>query len=240
MRSKNLALVFLAAIIVIPLIIIMIDYTSIDFSFNLVKYHSAEADGKTFSFYGSFGTVGKIKVSDKNGKLCAIRFSADADIFKEDIPAIEVCDVNGDEKNDLLILKDIDEEGDVHRTLFIAEDSGFTKITDADIANFKLCENTVISEEITLEYMAQTVEEYIVPYKRSAVRKEYKYSDGELYVYCEYSLSYYSETDVYCHAYWEYNSDIDELDCVFEDWLSPEQYAQSKQDIQKSFDITLP
>ncbi|MBQ8817297.1 MAG: hypothetical protein IJZ83_01865 [Clostridia bacterium] len=240
MKTKNIALIILAAVIIIPLALILFDFGSLDFSFNFKKYHTCEVDGREFEFYGSFGRIGKIKVSDDNGKICSLSFSADADIFKRNIPAVETFDINSDGNDDILVLCGIDEENDVHRSLFIATASDYNAMGDTDIVNFRIEDDLLISEDGGVEYLAETVEKYVVPNRKHVTRRDYKYYDGEIIIAREYSLSYYSETDIYCHGYWEYDEDSESLLCVDEDWLLPDEYEKERENLQKLFKIQLP
>ncbi len=240
MKKKTLSIILLCAVIFIPLIILAVDLGSMDFSLNFQKYHSYSADGLTFDFYGSFGNVRKLKVSDDGGKLCSLEISADANVYGSGENAVELCDVNSDGKHDLLVLRSIDEDGDVHRSLFLYSSSDYRYMSDVDAVNFREDGGSLICEERTFKYLAQTVEEYTVPYERSWVSTEYKYSDGSVIPNRTYKLSYYSETQIYCFSEWQYDADLCEQVSVSEDWMDEQEYKKKYQNIDELFQIALP
>ena len=239
MKKKNIALVILCAIILLPILVLAVDFGSVDISLNFIKYHSFEADGLSFDFYGSFGNVHKVKISENGKKICSLEVCADADIFDGEKDAVELCDVNSDGKSDLLILCAIDEDTDVHRKLFLYSSDSYRHISDVDVVNFREDGPTLVCEDRQFRYMAETVEEYTVPYERSCVRTEYEYSEGTVRAERKYVLSYYSETFMYCFGVWEYNSELDELVSVSEDWMDESEYLQKYDSISESFDMVL-
>ena len=240
MKAKYIPLIVLSAVMLTALAILLFDFGSIDISLNFTKYHTATADGKEFSFYGSFGRVGKVTVREDGKKLCSLEIDADADIYAEDLSAIELCDVNEDGKTDLLIAYAKDEDNDVHRHLFLARNDEYTLAKDVDAVNFTEENGTIISEEQKITYLAETVEEYTVPYEDAVSRTVYEYYDGKVIPITMLKVSYYSESDIYCIGSWEYDEENERLISMSEDWLTPEEYSKVYDEIDKIFEVELP
>ncbi len=241
MKKKNIALIVLCILILLPLLFLVVDFGSFNFSLNFQKYHSFEQENLTFDFYGSFGTVRKLKVSEEGSKLCSLKISANSDIFDQDEPAVTLCDINMDGMSDLLVLSAIDDDdSDAHRALFVRKDDTFHRAQDIDVVNAEVSEGMLIGEERIFEHTAQTVEEHDVPYLISLVRTEYEYFDGGVIPARATELTYYSETQIYCLATWEYSDEYDELMSVDEDWLYPSQLATVYDELDELFKIELP
>lgn len=240
MKSKYIPIIFLAAVMLIAVSLLLVDFGSVDVSLNFQKYHTATADGKEFNFYGSFGRVGKITVRKNGKKLCSLKIDADADIYTDALCAVEVCDVNGDEKNDLLIAYAKDEDKDVHRLLFLAKNDEYILAKDVDAVNFAEENGAIISEEQKITYLAETVEEYTVPYEKYVSRTVYEYHEGKVIPISMLKVSYYSESNIYCIGSWEYDEYTEKLVSMSEDWLSAEEYSEVYDKIDGIFDVELP
>ena len=240
MKKKNISIVILCALIFIPLILLAFDFGSVNFSLNFKKYHSFEADELTFDFYGSFGSVRKVVISDSSGKLESLKISANADIYNDELSPVELYDVNGDQKNDLLILCSIDEDGDVHRALFLYSPTSYRYMSDVDAVNPREENGVLVCEDKQFKYLAETVEEYTVPYELSWIKTIYEYSEGAVIPTRSYKLSYYSETQMYCLGEWEYDFELCELISLNEDWMDEQEYKNKYQNIDELFQIALP
>ena len=240
MKLKHLPLIALVLIVTVIVSILVFKPSGFNFELNVKKYHTADVDGKEFIFYGSFGNVGSITVKENGKKLTKLDIHADADIYGEDISAVEICDVNADGKNDLLIAVAIDEDGDVHRSLFLSSNDTYAHIKEVDAVNFSIDGGKIISEENNVKYLAQTVEEYTVPYEHSVSRTIYEYFDGTVIASAKTIVSYYSESDIYCLGLWMYDPDAEEMIPVSEDWLLPHEYSRIYSELDEIFFSELP
>ena len=239
MKRKYLPLILLGLVLTAVIVILTVDISSVNINVNIIKYHSATADGKDFSFYGSFGTVGKVTVRENGKKVCSLKISADADVYSSST-AVELCDLNADGKKDILIAYSTDNDGDVHRKLFLATQRGYSLVDSVDAVNFSEKNSTIISEEKQIVYLAPQVEEYTVPYEKYVSRTVYEYYDGTVIPSSMLKVSYYSESDVYCVGKWEYYAELEELIPVSEDWLSPSEYLSVREKLAKDFSAELP
>ena len=237
MKLKKIILIVIACVAVL---IALCAILKPDISLSVIKYHTEEHGDTVFSFYGSFGRVKKIKVVEGGEKLRSISLDIDADALKaEGISAVETCDVNADGSDDILILTHVDDEGDGHRRLFLRSGDDFEIVGDTDIVNYRMENGVLVSEDSRLKYLAKTVEEYTVPFERSVTREEYSYLDGYMTLIRRFSVSYYSESDIYCVGLFEYDSAVGDIVYTDEKWLSPEEYAENKHVFQEYFETEL-
>ncbi len=240
MKNKTLAIIVLCAIIILPLIILLVDFGSINFSLNLKKYLSVSEGEYTFDFYGSFGRVNKMTVRGASGKLCSLPMQIDSDSLSECDDPILICDFSENGSDLLLVFSSLDSDGDIHRTPFVRRDEAFEQISDADIVNPKIQNEVIICEEYIFEYVATAEEDGDIPYEIWSKRTEYVYENGTLHPSNALYVTYYSYTDIYCVGAWEYNSEYSELMSTDEDWLSAEQYSKVYGDLDDIFEIDIP
>lgn len=240
MKLKYIPLVALFLFVVAVVAVLVFKPADMELELNVKKYHTAQADGKEFIFYGSFGKVGSVTVKENGKKIAKLDVNADADIYGEDFSAVEICDINADGKNDLLVANSQDEDGDVHRSLFLAADGSYSLVKDVDAVNSILENGKLVCEEKTFKYLAQTVEEYTVPYENSVRRTIYEFYDGGVIASSRTVVSYYSESDIYCVGLWVYDADAKELLTVSEDWLSPKEYSAVYSQLDEIFIKELP
>ena len=240
MKSKYIPILARALAVITLLCVLLFDFEKLDLNLNLTKYHVAEADGKEFIFYGSFGKIGKVTVRENSKKLYSFKFSADADVYEDGISAVEIFDVNSDGNNDILVAFNVDSDGDVHRRLLLSSKSGYTFVQDVDVINFSDEGGKLISEEQSFKYLAQTREEYTVPYEMTVSKTVCEYSDDTVIPRSKITVSYYSESLIYCVAVFEYDEYYEELMSVSEDWLSQEEYNDAYEALDEIFSVDLP
>lgn len=239
MKSKYIPIVALFLAVVATLCVLLLDFGKLNLNFNLTKYHIAQADSKEFVFYGSFGKVGKVTVNENSKKLCSFDFSADADVY-DGISAVEISDVNSDGRNDILVAFKKDSDGDVHRRLLLATKSGYSFVRDVDIVNFKDGNGFLISEEQDFKYLAETKEEYTVPYEKNVSRTVYEYFEDTVIPRSKITVSYYSESLIYCVCVYEYDENYGELMSVSEDWMTQSEYYDEYDALDEIFEVELP
>ena len=239
MKSKYIPIFALFLAVIAILCVLLFDFGKLDLNLNLTKYHVAEADGKEFIFYGSFGKVGKVTVKENSKKICSFELSADADIY-DGISAVEISDVDRDGKNDILVAFKKDADGDVHRRLLLASKGGYSFVRDVDVVNFRDGDGTVISEEQSFKYLAETKEEYTVPYERTVSRTVYEYFEDTVIPRSRITVSYYSESLIYCVGVFEYDENYGELMSVSEDWITRSEYDDAYEALDEIFEVELP
>ena len=241
MKSKHFVFIILSAAVLACVLMLTVDFSDIDLHLSVKKYHTCTADGREFRFYGSFDKIYKVSVYEDGDKLCSLKIEADADAFADGTGnAVELCDINADGENDILVLCAVDEDEDEHRRLFIRTGERQSAVNDTDIVNYRFENGTLISQTRELQYLAETVEEYTVPYEKYSERCEYEYYDGEIIPVGRMRVSYYSESDIYCIGQWEYDREAHESVCISEDWLVPSEYQKVYSEIRELFEVELP
>ncbi len=240
MKNKTLAIILLCAVIVLPILFFAIDFGSVNFNLNIQKYHSEKDGGLIFDFYGSFGSVNKVKVSDESGKVCSLSVRFDSKLLKECEDAVLVCDFTEDGRDVILVLSGIDEDGDIHRAPFVRTDKSYSKIDGMVASNAEITADGIICEERIFKYMVETRDDYEVPYEVWSKHTEYSFRGGTLIPINALYVTYYSDTHIYCVGEWEYNETYGELMCLDEDWLEAQAYAKIYAELAKKFKITLP
>ncbi len=239
MRNKTRAIIVLSAIIVLPLLFILLDLGSANFNISIKKYRSASVGSLDFDFYGSFGSIHKVKVSNENGKICSLSVKIDAKELSEcDSPVLiytlsDTCDV-------LLIFSKTDDDGDVHRTPFVRSGNKYSAVDVIDMPNAALDGEKIICEESIFKYRAEPRSDYEVPYEKWAKHTEYVYAGGKLIPESALYVTYYSDTHIYCVGTWKYSEKLGALMSTDEDWLSPEKYSAVYSELEKKFKIALP
>ncbi len=240
MKNKALAVIVLCAVIVLPLLFLLIDFGSINFSLNIKKYRSENVDKLTFDFYGSFGSVHKLRISDENGTLCSLSVRIDAEQLEECENPVLIFSLMENGQDALLVLSSADEDGDIHRTPFVRNGNSYASLSDIDAVNARIENNRIICEERIFKYRAETRDDYEVPYEVWAKHTEYILTDGTLIPERALYVTYYSDSHIYCIGNWEYNANYGELMSTDENWLSPEKYAQIYGELSQKFEIELP
>lgn len=240
MKLKHIPLVALLLVIVSVIAVLTAKPRGWSFELNVKKYHTQTVGNMEFVFYGSFGNVGSLTVKQDGKRVAKLDVNADADIYGGDISAVEICDVDANGKGDLLVAVALDEDGDVHRSLFLATDSSYSLVENVDAVNFVAENGKLVCEEKLFKYLAQPVEEYTVPYEYSVCRTIYEYFKGTVIASSQTVVSYYSENDIYCIGLWVYDTNAGELMPVSEDWLSPKEYNEIYPQLDEIFGKELP
>ena len=240
MKSKNIAFVLLCVTRVAVIIVAALSAADVDMRINYKKYHSCEADGLQFLFYGGGGEVRRVKVKQDGKKLCTLSLSADADAFDSVDDAVLVCEINGDVISDLLILTAADSDGDIHRALFLSKDGGYELVEKVDAVNHSFVDGIMISEEKLITYLAEDEGYGEPPSRRETVLREYAPVDGSVVEIRRRCVAYFTETDIYLVGAYEYREDIGECVAVSEKWLIPEKYQKIRAELQEDFSLDIP
>ena len=132
---KFMPIILLASAVLVCVLLLTVNFSKIDIELSFKKYLTYETGGREFSFHGSFGRRHKLKVYENGDKVCSLKLDADAEAYGDaDIAPVELCDINADGMDDILVLVRIDPDGDSHRELFINSKDGYTPIKDTDIS----------------------------------------------------------------------------------------------------------
>ena len=227
MKKKNIILIILCAITAVCMLSALI-INIFNIKFNLISYHSFEQDGYSFTFKGSFNTVRKLVVKQDSKKLCSLPFDAVPDVFDNEFGfSAKFIDVNGDSASDLILPSAVDEDGDIHYSLYLADsENGFIFSEDlTDLSNISVEEATgfILTNDQTKEILAEATDSspefYILRHKIA----RHTFRDGKLLTLEERAITYYSENDYYCYSVYKHDDAFGGLKYQDEKWFEPEE-----------------
>lgn len=229
MKTKN---IFLSIAIIICAILCIFLFLTNVLGLNIVKHYSMQLGDFTLKFYGNFSEVTTLKIYDGAIRRATLEFSADRDIFYDPSnydPYFD--DLNGDGHPDIIVPHSKDHSTSNRYAAFLWDNETKMFIDTGvlnDVANIKINKDDYSLTSYMVLHTTLFEEELNMPemYEESQILKEFKIIDGNYILYREYSLTYYSETDIYCYSKYEYDKDSDELVCSSENWLSPEEAAK--------------
>jgi len=241
MKNKNIAFVLLCVAMIAVIIAAVISSTGIKLELNLRKYHTFEAEDMEFSFYGGGGEVRRVKVKQNGQKLCDLTLEADAEAFKSVESAVVICEMNNDGRPDLLILTALDDDGDVHRALFLSASDGYQRAEGVDAVNHSVADGVIISEEKLVTYLSEDEGHGEPPSRRETVRREYAVIDENKVVEVNRrNVAYFTETDIYLVGYYQYSETYGECVPISEKWLYPEEYSEVRKQLENEFELDIP
>ena len=226
MKKKNVIIIILCAITAVCLLATLI-INIFNIKFNVINYHSFQQDGYSFNFKGSFDTVRKVVVKHDSKKLCSLPFDASVEVFDNEFGfSAKFIDVNGDSASDLILPSAIDEDGDIHYSVYLADsENGFIFTEDlADLSNVSVEEGTgfILTEERTKEILAEATDTspdfYILRHEIAKLG----FKDGRLLTLEERALTYYSENDYYCYSLYTHDEAFGGLKYQDEKWFEPD------------------
>ncbi len=242
MKFKKILYIALIVLICAAALAVLL-FGIFDVRLNIKKYHEFSADSLTFSLYGSFGDVNKVKITENGETVVSLQFRAKAQTFEKldqgNDSFAKTADINSDGYQDLLLLSDIEEDSDKRYLLFLGIASGgFQEASEGELVNFHIKENGAIySEEHIFTPLASTPD---APFERAVTCTEFRWIDSKLTPYLVHSITYYSANDIYCHSVSRYNESTKALSYVDDDWLSPDQYRAEKNNLSAYFTTFLP
>ena len=237
MKKKRKNIIFYAAVICCIIVCLFIIITNVfNIELYLIKHHEMQLNEYTLKFYGDLEKTHILKVYEGSIRRATVPLLVENEIFDEAnklMPYLE--DVNGDGHPDLFVPHSKDNNLDFRYAIFIW-DNNSSMFTDTgvlcDLANIDvdLNENTVTSKMLLRTVVAEAQPNLPEEYELQNVYTEYKLADGAFVEYRKLSLTYYSESDIYCYSIYEYNSETKELECFDEQWM----------DAEEAKNITLP
>ena len=226
MKAKNIFL--LIAIIICSALCIFLFLTNV-LGLNIVRHHTMQLDGFTLKFYGSFSEVTTLKIYDGAIRRATLDFSADPDIFSDPSkyqPYLE--DLNSDGHPDIIVPHSKDHTDSTRYAAFLWDNEA-KMFTDTgvlnDIANIKINKDDHSLTSYMVLHTTIYEEQLNIPemYEERQILKEFKIIADKYTLFREYSLIYYSESDIYCYSKYDYDAENGELICTSESWLTAEQ-----------------
>ena len=237
MKKKRKNIIFCIAVICCIIVCLFIIITKVfNIELYLIKHHEMQLSEYTLKFYGDLEKTHILKVYEGSIRRATLPISIENEIFDEAnklIPYLD--DVNGDGHPDLFIPHSKDNNLDFRYAIF-TWDNESEMFTDTgvlgDLANIEvdLNENTITSKMLLRTGVTESQPNLTEEYELKNVYTEYKLADGAFVEYRKLSLTYYSESDIYCYSIYEYNSETKELEYFDEQWM----------DAEEAKNITLP
>ena len=237
MKRKRKNIIFCIAVICCIIVCLFIIITKVfNIELYLIKHHEMQLSEYTLKFYGDLEKTHILKVYEGSIRRATLPISIENEIFDEAnklIPYLD--DVNGDGHPDLFIPHSKDNNLDFRYAIF-TWDNESEMFTDTgvlgDLANIEvdLNENTITSKMLLRTGVTESQPNLTEEYELKNVYTEYKLADGAFVEYRKLSLTYYSESDIYCYSIYEYNSETKELEYFDEQWM----------DAEEAKNITLP
>ena len=230
MKKKRKNIIFCIAVICCIIVCLFIIITKVfNIELYLIKHHEMQLSEYTLKFYGDLEKTHILKVYEGSIRRATLPISIENEIFDEAnklIPYLD--DVNGDGHPDLFIPHSKDNNLDFRYAIF-TWDNESEMFTDTgvlgDLANIEvdLNENTITSKMLLRTGVTESQPNLTEEYELKNVYTEYKLADCAFVEYRKLSLTYYSESDIYCYSIYEYNSETKELEYFDEQWMDAEE-----------------
>lgn len=241
--SKNKSLYITVAVILVCVLVFLAIYLLDGISLSFVTYAKWEQDGYSFVLKGSSGEINKIKIKKDGKRLGSFDFSGNGRSFDaEGSPSAIFLENNAD--TDLILVPcAFDTDGDEHyRLVTVPADGSITVNQEAAFSNPTLDAESgyLVTEEAGKEDIGEPIEDLGAPYREYAKRGAYKIeADGVTKIY-EISITYHSETDIYCFSERVFDEASGELGDFDDSWLLPDEYAEKKESVASLFTVKIP
>ncbi len=227
-------------IIFLALALFLLFYFTDTVGFNTKTHAEWEQNGVTFSYRGSNDEVRKLYIEKNGKKIGKFDISANASLFSSEESKKAIFLIDTEEKALALVPFSSDADGDRHyRALYIKPDGSSELDLDNDVSNPNVdSENgSVISECAGTEVLVDAPES---PYTKYATHTGYSIFNDRLTPIYEISITYHSETNIYCLSERTYDQDLGTLGASNDDWLSPDKYASQREKIDELFTVEIP
>ena len=242
MSKRKLLYLSFGVIIAALLIFIILSLTK-NLKINTKTHAEWEQDGITFSYVGSKKEIHKLEIRQNGKKISSFEFSSDASLFSDDRSRSAIfLDTEG-ENILVLVPFSLDPFDNLHfRTLCIKADSTALLDLDTDIVDPTVDAETgnVSCESFSKENIGEEIEGFGAPYEESATITTFSASSEKLYPIYRFSVTYYSENDIYCISESEFDPELNALGASDDDWLSAAEYEQSYEKLDSLFTVLLP
>lgn len=181
--------------------------------------HSIEDGGRTYELSGK-----RVRVFENGSCIWKKRVKTDRSVKALDPSrALSVIDLNFDGLSDIKVA--ISADGEQIREICYLQNAE-TGLYEESIALSELCNiGTVADQKLVLSYLGistdsdsgETVETVL----------SYRWQDDSLIPYRRLTVTYYPTQDIYCYGASDYLETSRSFDEPSEQWLSPEEYAQT-------------
>lgn len=228
------------ALIFIALALFLLFYFTDSVGFNTTKHAEWEQDGFSFSYRGSKSEIRKLYIEKDGKNIGKLDISSSASLFssEEDKNAVLL---NSDGSGTLFLVPFCaDADGDRHfRPLFVTPDGSAELDIDADVSNPRVdFENSaVFSECAGLDCLVDSPES---PYTKYALYIGYSINENRLIPLHSVSVTYHSETNIYCFSESFFDEQLGTLGEPVDDWLLPDEYAQKRDSFASLFTVDIP
>lgn len=242
MSKRKLLYVSFGVILAALLIFIIFSLTK-NLKINTETHAEWEQDGITFSYVGSKKEIRKLEIKQNGEKLASFELSSDASLFSDDRTSSAIFVDTEGENTLALVPFSLDPFGNLHyRTLCIKSDSTALLDLDTDIVNPTVDAETgnVSCESFSKENIGEEIEGLGAPYEESAIITTFSANSEKLYPIYRFSVTYYSENDIYCVSKSEFDPELNDLGTSDDDWLSAAEYEQSYEKLDAIFTVRLP
>ncbi len=242
MTKRKLLYISLGVILAALLIFLIFSLTG-NIKFNTETHAEWEQNGITFSYKGSKEEIRELEISKNGEKLASFKLEADTSLFSSDGSQNAIF-IDGEGENTLALVPfSLDAFGNKHyRTLCIKPDGTASIDLETDICNPTIESETgyISCESFSKENVGDELEGIGAPYEESATRTVYRADSEKLQaIYC-FSVTYYSENDIYCISESQFDLELNSLGASSDDWLSPAEYKQSYEKLDPLFTVRLP
>lgn len=227
-------------VIFLALALFFVFYLTDTVGFNTNKYAEWEQDGFSFSYSGTKDEIRKLRVEKDGKKVGKFDVSADISLFSSEENKKAIVLTNDENGTLMLVPFFLDTDGDIHyRSLSVSPDGSAVFDEKADVANPKVdMENmAVFSECAGIDFAVDTPES---PYTKYATYTGYSIESGKLLPINSVTLTYHSETDIYCFSQSGFDSETGGLGEPVDDWLSPKEYAEKREAFASMFSVEIP
>jgi hypothetical protein len=237
-KQKLLYISFGVIFLVLALFIVF--YFTDTIGFNTKTHAEWEQNGVTFSYRGSKDEIRKLYIEKNGKKIGKFDISANVSLFSAEGSQEAIFLIDNEEKALALVPFSSDEDGDRHyRALYINADGSSELDLDNDISNpMADVENgSVFSECAGTEILVDSPDS---PYKKYASYTGYSIFNDRLTPIYEISVTYHSETNIYCFSERTYDGNLGTLGSSDDDWLTPDEYAAQREKIDELFTVEIP
>lgn len=240
MKKQNRIFLIVFLIFIFILTLFLIAPTGIFSRFNFQKVSSFTVGEYTFSLYGYRDTARKLKIEQDGKKLGKFDFPATVSELPDDDKRLILWDADGNGVKDLFVATGKDGDGDLHyRLFFLTEDGTCVPAGDIDFANPTPTSDGFVCIETIFRETADPEKNESVPYEKISCRREFSAVDCHVTENRCITLTYYSETDIYCFSVAEYDAESGELGYPIDKWYSPERYEKVAAELAVWFDPSL-
>ena len=239
MKKQNLLYISFG-VIFLALALFLLFYFTDTVGFNTKTHAEWEQNGVTFSYRGSSDEIRKLHIEKDGKKIGRFDMSANASLFSQEESKKAIFLMESGEKTLVLVPFSSDEDGDRHyRALYINADGSSELDLDNDVSNpnTDLENGAIFSECAGTEILADSPDS---PYTKYASYTGYSILNERLTPIYEISITYHSETNIYCFSERTYDTELGTLGVSNDDWLSPDEYAAQREKIDELFTVEIP